>query len=100
MAVNSTRANNELFYGRLLSIRNPPDGAPPTLIKVNTEVTVADGSNLHRGVAQSARPSTQGPRGHRGVRGPERRLDTALARQAAPGHGKAGATGYDVWRPW
>ncbi len=46
LAVNSTRKNNPLFYGKLVLDSNTRLTGPLSLIDINTKVTVADGSNL------------------------------------------------------
>jgi hypothetical protein len=95
MAVNSTRKNNELFYGKLVLDSDTRLTGPLTLIKVNTTVTVAQGSNLTI-ESPSADPSKQDTEGIVQWIDKSVPLDTMLARQLALDTVKVGAVGYDI----
>ncbi|WP_426059449.1 translocation/assembly module TamB domain-containing protein [Hymenobacter sp. B1770] len=95
MAVRNTRENNELFHGRLILDSETRLTGPLTLIKIDTRVTVVEGSNL---IVES--PSTTPTSVERegivefvNMRAP---VDTMLARQLAMDTTKVGATGYDI----
>jgi translocation and assembly module TamB len=95
LAVNSTRANNELFYGRLVLDSDTRLTGPMTLIKVDTRVTVVEGSRLTV-ESPSANPSTQGREGIVDFVDMSAPLDTMLARRLPLDTVKVNATGYDI----
>ena len=95
LAVKSTRANNELFYGRLVLDSETRLTGPVTLIKVDTHVTVADGSNLTV-ESPSASPTAVAREGIVEFIDKSAPLDTMLARKVALDTVKVGAKGYDV----
>ncbi|WP_449272048.1 translocation/assembly module TamB domain-containing protein [Hymenobacter humi] len=95
MAVRSTRANNELFYGRLVLDSETRLTGPLTLIKVDTRVTVVEGSNLTV-ESPSATPTTVAREGIVEFIDVSAPLDTMLARNLALDTVKVDATGYDV----
>jgi len=95
MAVRSTRANNELFYGRLLVDSDTRLTGPVELIKIDTHVTVVEGSRLTV-ESPSANPSTQGREGIVDFVDMSAPIDSALARRMAQDTAKVNATGYDI----
>ena len=95
LAVKSTRANNELFYGRLVLDSESRLTGPVSLIKVDTHVTVANGSNLTV-ESPSATPTTQERAGIVEFIDKSAPLDTMLARKLALDTVKLAATGYDI----
>ena len=95
LAVRNTRANNELFYGRLVLDSDTRLTGPLTLIKVDTRVTVVEGSNLTV-ESPSATPTTVEREGIIEFVDKSAPLDTMLARKLALDTTKVGATGYDV----
>ena len=96
LAVRSTRANNELFYGRLVLDSDTRLTGPLTLIKIDTRVTVADGSRLTV-ESPSATPTTVEREGIiEFVDKSAPPLDSMLARKVALDTVKVGATGYDI----
>ena len=95
LAVRSTRANNELFYGRLVLDSDTRLTGPVELIKVDTRVTVADGSNLTV-ESPNATPTTVEREGIVEFIDKSAPLDTMLARRLALDTVKLAAKGYDV----
>jgi len=95
LAVRSTRANNELFYGRLVLDSDTRLTGPVSLIKVDTRVTVADGSNLTV-ESPSATPTTVEREGIVEFVDKSAPLDSLLARKLKTDTTKVAATGYDV----
>ena len=95
MAVRSTRDNNPLFYGRLVLDSDTRLTGPVSLIKVNTNVTVVDGSNLTV-ESPTATPTTVEREGIVEFVDKSAPLDTMLARKLALDTLKMAATGYDV----
>ncbi|GAC1367827.1 MAG: translocation/assembly module TamB domain-containing protein [Hymenobacter sp.] len=95
MAVRNTRANNQLFYGRLVVDSDTRLTGPVSLIKVDTHVTVVDGSNLTV-ESPSATPTTVERKGIVEFIDKSAPLDTLLARKVALDTVKVAATGYDL----
>ncbi|MBH8560507.1 translocation/assembly module TamB domain-containing protein [Hymenobacter negativus] len=96
MAVRSTRENNQLFYGRLVLDSDTRLTGPVSLIKVNTNVTVVDGSNLTV-ESPTATPTTVEREGIVEFVDKSAPLDTMLSRKLAAGDTlKMAASGYDV----
>ena len=95
LAVRSTRANNELFYGRLVLDSDTRLTGPVSLIKIDTRVTVADGSNLTV-ESPNATPTTVEREGIVEFIDKSAPLDTMLARKLALDTVKVAATGYDI----
>ena len=95
LAVKSTRANNELFYGRLVLDSDTRLTGPVSLIKIDTRVTVADGSNLTV-ESPNATPTTQERVGIVEFIDKSAPLDSMLARKVALDTVKVAATGYDI----
>ncbi|MBF9141543.1 translocation/assembly module TamB domain-containing protein [Hymenobacter properus] len=95
LAVRSTRENNELFYGRLVLDSETRLTGPVDLIKIDTRVTVVDGSNLTV-ESPAATPTTQERTGIVEFIDKSAPLDTMLARKVAVDTTKVNATGYDI----
>jgi len=95
LAVRNTRENNELFYGRLVLDSDTRLTGPVSLIKIDTRVTVAEGSNLTV-ESPSATPTTVERTGIVEFIDKSAPLDTLLARRLAADTTKVGATGYDI----
>ncbi len=95
MAVRNTRENNPLYYGRLVLDSDTRLTGPVSLIKVNTNVTVVEGSNLTL-ESPSATPTTVEREGIVEFVDKSAPLDTMLARKVAVDTAKLAATGYDV----
>ncbi|MDB5271288.1 MAG: hypothetical protein JWP58_4328, partial [Hymenobacter sp.] len=96
LAVRSTRENNQLFYGRLVLDSDTRLTGPVSLIKVNTNVTVVQGSNLTV-ESPTATPTTVEREGIVEFVDKSAPLDTMLARKLAAGDTlKMAASGYDV----
>ena len=95
MAVNSTRKNNPLFYGKLVVDSDTRLTGPLTLIKVNTNVTVVPPSNLTV-ESPSADPSKVDNEGIVQWIDKSAPLDTMLARKLAADTLHMTAAGYDV----
>ncbi|MDB5235666.1 MAG: hypothetical protein JWR44_2659 [Hymenobacter sp.] len=95
MAVRSTRENNELFYGRLVVDSDTRLTGPVSLIKIDTRVTVVDGSNLTV-ESPAATPTTVEREGIVEFIDKSAPLDTMLARKLTSDTTKVAATGYDV----
>ncbi|MCC3153749.1 translocation/assembly module TamB domain-containing protein [Hymenobacter sp. BT770] len=95
MAVRSTRANNELFYGRLVLDSDTRLTGPVSLIKVDTRVTVVEGSNLTV-ESPNATPTAVERAGIVEFIDKSAPLDTMLARKVALDTTKVDATGYDL----
>ncbi|MDO7845148.1 translocation/assembly module TamB domain-containing protein [Hymenobacter sp. M29] len=95
MAVRSTRENNELFYGRLVLDSETRLTGPVELIKIDTRVTVVDGSNLTV-ESPAATPTTQERTGIVEFIDKSAPLDTMLARKPVVDTTKVNATGYDI----
>lgn len=95
LAVRNTRANNELFYGRLVLDSDTRLTGPVSLIKIDTRVTVADGSNLTV-ESPSASPTAVERAGIVEFVDKSAKLDTMLARKVALDTVKVAATGYDI----
>ena len=95
LAVKNTRANNELFYGRLVLDSDTRLTGPVSLIKINTRVTVADGSNLTV-ESPNATPTTQERAGIVEFIDKSAPLDSLLARKVALDTVKLAAKGYDI----
>ncbi|MBF9239245.1 translocation/assembly module TamB domain-containing protein [Hymenobacter sp. BT683] len=95
MAVRSTRENNELFYGRLVLDSETRLTGPLELIKIDTRVTVVEGSNLTV-ESPSATPTTVEREGIVEFIDVSAPIDTMLARNLAVDTVKVAATGYDI----
>jgi translocation and assembly module TamB len=95
LAVRSTRANNELFYGRLVLDSETRLTGPMTLIKIDTRVTVVDGSDLTV-ESPAASPSAQTGEGIVQFVDKSAPLDTMLARLLKADTTKVSAQGYDI----
>ena len=95
LAVRSTRANNPLYYGRLVLDSDTRLSGPLTLIKVDTDVTVAEGSDLTV-ESPTGDPAAVEREGIVKFIDKSVRLDTALARQLALDTVQTGPTGYDL----
>ncbi|GAB2852421.1 translocation/assembly module TamB domain-containing protein [Hymenobacter ruber] len=96
MAVRSTREDNQLFYGRLVLDSDTRLTGPVSLIKVNTNVTVVQGSNLTV-ESPTATPTTVEREGIVEFVDKSAPLDTMLSRKLAAGDTvKMAASGYDV----
>ncbi|MEL5996253.1 translocation/assembly module TamB domain-containing protein [Hymenobacter segetis] len=96
LAVRSTREDNQLFYGRLVLDSDTRLTGPVSLIKVNTNVTVVDGSNLTV-ESPTATPTTVAREGIVEFVDKSAPLDTMLSRKLAAGDTlKMAASGYDV----
>jgi translocation and assembly module TamB len=96
LAVNSTRKNNTLFYGKLVVDSDTRLTGPLTLIKVNTNVTVVTPSDLtvESPLADPSKVDTQGIVQWIDKSAP---IDTMLARKLAAGDTlRMAAAGYDV----
>ena len=94
VAVNSTRKNNELFYGLLIVDSNTRLTGPLELLKINTRATVVDGSRLtiETPADDLGKTSTEGI-----VQWIDKsvQLDTMLTRQVAVDT-TVTAVGYDI----
>ncbi len=95
LAVRSTRANNQLFYGRLVLDSDTRLTGPVSLIKIDTRVTVVDGSNLTV-ESPSASPSEVDRAGIVEFVDKSAPLNPLLARKMAVDTVKVAAKGYDV----
>lgn len=95
MAVRSTRKNNPLYYGRLLVDSNTRLTGPLALIKIDTDVTVVEGSDLTV-ESPSADPSVQEREGIVKFIDKSAPIDTALARQLALDTVQTAVQGYDI----
>ncbi|WP_231590725.1 translocation/assembly module TamB domain-containing protein [Hymenobacter terrenus] len=95
MAVRSTRKDNPLYYGRLVLDSDTRLTGPLTLIKVDTDVTVVNGSDLTV-ESPSADPSVQEREGIVKFIDKSIPLDTALARQLTLDTVQTTTQGYDV----
>jgi len=95
IAVNSTRKNNELFYGKVIVDSDTRLTGPLELMKINTTVDVKEGSRLTV-ESPSADPSKQDTEGIVQWIDKSIPLDTMLARQLAADTTKVNATGYDI----
>ncbi|UOQ98728.1 translocation/assembly module TamB domain-containing protein [Hymenobacter sp. 5317J-9] len=95
LAVRSTRENNELFYGRLVLDSETRLTGPVELIKIDTRVTVVEGSNLTV-ESPAATPTTQERTGIVEFIDVSAPIDTMLARKVALDTTKVNATGYDI----
>ena len=95
LAVRNTRENNQLFYGRLVLDSDTRLTGPVSLIKVNTNVTVVQGSNLTV-ESPSATPTTVEREGIVEFVDKSAPLDTMLSRKLAVDTVKLAASGYDV----
>ncbi|MGY3090753.1 translocation and assembly module TamB [Hymenobacter sp. UYAg731] len=96
LAVRNTRENNQLFYGRLVLDSETRITGPVSLIKVNTNVTVVQGSNLTV-ESPTATPTTVEREGIVEFVDKSAPLDTMLSRKLAAGDTlKMAASGYDV----
>ena len=95
LAVRSTRADNELFYGRLVLDSETRLTGPLTLIKIDTRVTVVEGSNLTV-ESPSATPTTVEREGIVEFIDVSAPMDTLLARKLALDTVRVAATGYDI----
>jgi translocation and assembly module TamB len=95
LAVRNTRENNQLFYGRLVLDSDTRLTGPVSLIKVNTNVTVVQGSNLTV-ESPTATPTTVEREGIVEFVDKSAPLDTMLARKLAVDTVKVAASGYDV----
>ena len=95
MVVRSTRKDNTLYYGRLLVDSDTRLTGPLTLINIDTQVTVVDGSNLT--VESPAEdPSEIGKDGIVRFVDKSVPLDSLLARRLAPDTVRAAVYGYNV----
>jgi hypothetical protein len=95
MAVNSTRKNNPLFYGKLVVDSKTRLTGPLTLIKIDTDVTVAEGSDLTV-ESPAADPSVQEREGIVKFIDKSAPLDTMLARKLALDTVQVSGRGYDI----
>ncbi|SFQ76256.1 Family of unknown function [Hymenobacter arizonensis] len=95
MAVRNTRENNELFYGRLILDSETRLTGPLTLIKIDTQVTVAEGSNLTV-ESPSNTPTTVEREGIVEFVNMRIPVDTMLARNLGADTVKVAAQGYDI----
>lgn len=95
IAVNSTRKNNELFYGRVIVDSDTRLTGPLELMKINTTVDVKEGSRLTV-ESPTADPSKQDTEGIVQWIDKSIPLDTLLARQLAADTTKVNAVGYDI----
>ncbi|MBF9223850.1 translocation/assembly module TamB domain-containing protein [Hymenobacter ruricola] len=95
LAVRSTRENNELFYGRLVLDSDTRLTGPVSLIKIDTRVTVVQGSNLTV-ESPAATPTTVEREGIVEFIDKSAPLDTMLARKVGVDTTKVTATGYDI----
>ena len=95
LAVRNTRKNNELFYGRLVLDSETRLTGPVELIKIDTRVTVVEGSRLTV-ESPSSTPTTQERAGIVEFIDVSAPLDTMLARKVALDTVKVAATGYDI----
>jgi hypothetical protein len=95
LAVRSTRENNELFYGRLVLDSDTRLTGPLELIKIDTKVTVVEGSNLTVESPSSA-PTAVEREGIVEFIDKSAPLDTMLARNVAVDTVKVAASGYDI----
>ncbi|WP_201986645.1 translocation/assembly module TamB domain-containing protein [Hymenobacter rubidus] len=95
LAVRNTRDNNQLFYGRLVLDSDTRLTGPMTLIKVDTRVTVVQGSNLTV-ESPSATPTTVEREGIVEFVDKSAPLDTMLSRKLPLDTMKVSATGYDI----
>ena len=95
MAVRSTRANNELFYGRLVLDSETRLTGPVSLIKIDTRVTIVNGSNLTV-ESPTATPTSVERAGIVEFIDMSAPVDTMLARRLKMDTTKVAATGYDV----
>ena len=93
-AVNSTRKNNPLFYGKLVVDSKTRITGPLELLKINTTVTVVEGSNLTI-ESPSADPSKVDTEGIVQWIDKSASLDTMLQRQLALNTLRT-ASGYDI----
>ena len=93
-AVNSTRKNNPLFYGKLVVDSKTRITGPLELLKIDTNVTVVEGSNLTI-ESPSADPSQVATEGIVQWIDKSSSLDTMLQRQLALDTLRT-ASGYDV----
>ena len=84
LAVRNTRENNPLFYGRLVLDSDTRLTGPVSLIKVVTNVTVVQGSNLTV-ESPTATPTTVEREGIVEFVDKSAPLDTMLRRKLAPG---------------
>ncbi|GAA3975579.1 translocation/assembly module TamB domain-containing protein [Hymenobacter antarcticus] len=94
MAVNSTRKNNPLFYGKLVVDSRTRLTGPLELLKIDTNVTVVEGSNLtiESPGTEANKVDSEGIVEWIDKSAP---VDTMLQRQLALDTAKT-ATGYDV----
>ena len=95
VAVNSTRKDNQLFYGKLVLDSDTRITGPLSLIDINTKVTVADGSNLTL-ESPSDGPATVERAGIVQFVDKRARLDSALARKVPLDTVPAQTVGYAV----
>ena len=95
LAVHSTRANNPLYYGRLALDSDTRLTGPLTLIKIDTDVTVAEGSDLTV-ESPTSDPAAVARAGIVKFIDKSTLIDTALARQLALDTVQTGPSGYDV----
>ena len=95
VAVNNTRKDNQLFYGRLVLDSDTRITGPLSLIAVNTKVTIVDGSRLTVESPTDA-PATVARDGIVKFVDKRARLDTSLARKVRLDTVQTGATGYRI----
>ncbi len=99
VAVNNTRADNALFYGRVVVDSDTRLTGPLTLIGIDTRVTVAEGSRLTVETPPDD-PAVQGREGIVRFVDKSAPLDSVLLRQLARDSARTaaptGAVGYNI----
>ena len=95
VAVNSTRKDNQLFYGKLILDSDTRLTGPLSLIAVSTKVAIANGSRLTVESPTDA-PATVARDGIVKFVDKRARLDTSLARKVHLDTVQTGATGYSI----
>ncbi|TPG65607.1 translocation/assembly module TamB [Hymenobacter nivis] len=95
VAVNSTRKDNQLFYGRLVLDSDTRITGPLSLIAVNTKVTIVDGSRLTV-ESPTDDPAAVERAGIVKFVDKRARLDTSLARKVRLDTVQVAATGYSI----
>jgi len=95
MAVNSTRKNNPLFYGKLVVDSKTRLTGPLALIKIDTDVTVVEGSDLTV-ESPNSDPAVQEREGIVKFVDKSAPIDTMLARKLALDTVQVTGQGYDI----
>ncbi|MFD1467697.1 translocation/assembly module TamB domain-containing protein [Hymenobacter caeli] len=95
VAVNNTRKDSQLFYGKLILDSDTRITGPLSLIAVNTKVTVADGSRLTV-ESPSDDPAAVARDGIVQFVDKRARLDPALARKVRLDTVQTTTSGYDI----